>query len=842
MVAQVASALDAAHERGLVHRDVKPANVLVAARGGGEHVYLTDFGLTKRSASESGLTAAGEWVGTLDYVAPEQLRGDAVDARADVYALGCVLYEMLTGEVPFPRDDDIAKLWAHISDPPPTADDLVPGLPRRLAGVATRAMDKDPDERFATAGEMGRAALAAVPGGGDTRARARLAASGGGTAPAAGAKPPLTKRGARLGLLLAAALVAVVAAVALAVAWSGQEDDVASDGAARGEPPPPQAHVVGRPVPVGDEPIGVSVGADGVWVANRGDDTVTLVDPDRHRAVATVPVGEDPVAVAAGPRAVWVANFADATVSKIDSVTRRVTATIPTGAAPVDVFAMRDMAFVATEDDRLLRISSKTNQVRSPVTRVGAVGAIDRSSSVIWVLDREDGSLRAVDLRSGLLQDTVYAVGYDPVDVVAAPATDVWTSVADEGLVLGFPPAPGRPPAVVRTGGRPAALAQDTRWVWVTDTDREAVLKIDPRTRAVAGRPAEGRRGPARSLERTRRASGSPSLGATGSSRWSRGEMSASGAHTRPSARRPEFGPAPSPRRRRLRRRTRQIVAGVAAALRLVAASVAVTLAVDGDDTVTRAPASLLPAGAPAARIIGTPIDVGEDPSAIFAGVEVLWVASATSGRLSRIDQSLNVLDDVSIPVSGRANALFIAENSLWVTDEDSGVVSRVSSNAWQVLERIPVGDGPSAIDATEKAVWVVNRDDDTLVSIDPDTNRLTGRPIRVAEAPTGVGAAEDAVWIASSGEDLVQKIDPDSRRVVASVRVGDHPTGLAVQGGDVWVANQEDGTVTRVDSATARRVATIRVGERPAYPNSARLLDPERGRWDRDPGRPAHK
>ncbi len=176
VVAQVAAALDAAHELGLVHRDVKPANVLVAARGGGEHVYLTDFGLTKRSASDSGLTAAGEWVGTLDYVAPEQLRGNQVDGRADVYALGCVLYEALTGGVPFPREDDVGKLWAHISDPPPWALDTAPDTPRVLAEVAQRAMEKDPDDRFEDAGEMGRQALAAVPGFGDTGARARMAA------------------------------------------------------------------------------------------------------------------------------------------------------------------------------------------------------------------------------------------------------------------------------------------------------------------------------------------------------------------------------------------------------------------------------------------------------------------------------------------------------------------------------------------------------------------------------------------------------------------------------------------------------------------------------------------
>ena len=186
VVAQVAAALDAAHELGLVHRDVKPANVLIAAPRRREHVYLTDFGLTKRSASDSGLTAAGEWVGALDYVAPEQLRGNQVDGRADVYALGCVLYEALTGGVPFPREDDVAKLWAHISDPPPWALDAAPDTPRVLAEVAQRAMEKDPDDRFENAGEMGRQALAAVPGFGDTGARARMAAAGRASRPPGG--------------------------------------------------------------------------------------------------------------------------------------------------------------------------------------------------------------------------------------------------------------------------------------------------------------------------------------------------------------------------------------------------------------------------------------------------------------------------------------------------------------------------------------------------------------------------------------------------------------------------------------------------------------------------------
>ncbi|HEX2102567.1 MAG TPA: serine/threonine-protein kinase, partial [Solirubrobacteraceae bacterium] len=159
IASQVASALDAAHERGIVHRDVKPANVLL---GTGDHAYLTDFGLTKRIASHSGSTRTGGWVGTLGFVAPEQIRGQRVDARADVYALGCVLFYMLAGTAPYQRDSDEATLWAHLNDDPPSLTAYAEGTPHALEAVVWRALAKDPDHRFPSAGDLGRAALAAV--------------------------------------------------------------------------------------------------------------------------------------------------------------------------------------------------------------------------------------------------------------------------------------------------------------------------------------------------------------------------------------------------------------------------------------------------------------------------------------------------------------------------------------------------------------------------------------------------------------------------------------------------------------------------------------------------------
>jgi serine/threonine protein kinase len=162
IVAQIASALDAAHACGLVHRDIKPANVLVSNEPG-EHIYLTDFGLTKRVTDPGGgPTPTGGFVGTLDYIAPEQVSAEPVDARADIYSLGCVLYQLITGSVPFPREGEVATIFAHLSAPPPRPSCLVPDSPAALDAVIEQALAKDRADRFPTAGELATAALAAV--------------------------------------------------------------------------------------------------------------------------------------------------------------------------------------------------------------------------------------------------------------------------------------------------------------------------------------------------------------------------------------------------------------------------------------------------------------------------------------------------------------------------------------------------------------------------------------------------------------------------------------------------------------------------------------------------------
>jgi hypothetical protein len=168
---QIASALDVAHDAGLIHRDVKPQNMLVDADG---HAFLADFGLTK-GARERGITRTGQYLGSLDYVSPEQIKGNPLSARSDLYALAAVLYECLAGEVPYPHETEAALLYAHLSEPPPHPSERVAGLSPALDAVVARGLAKDPADRYASASDLVAAARSALADG--TAARVAPAAS-----------------------------------------------------------------------------------------------------------------------------------------------------------------------------------------------------------------------------------------------------------------------------------------------------------------------------------------------------------------------------------------------------------------------------------------------------------------------------------------------------------------------------------------------------------------------------------------------------------------------------------------------------------------------------------------
>jgi serine/threonine-protein kinase len=265
VLAQVAGALDAAHTKGLVHRDVKPANILIASGAGiaGEHAYLADFGVAKQSHTKSGLTQTGFFVGTVDYAAPEQIEGKPIDGRADLYALGCVLYQCLTGSRPFERESQVALISAHLFEAPPSLAEKRPELAAALDPVIAKAMAKKPDDRYATCSELVAAARAATgvgrqaPSTVGERARPTVAEIPiPPTRDAAPATVPAPAKGGwsrrRLALVGGAALAAVVAiVVGVALGMGGGGDDQAAS-----PQPAEPAGPSGETTPSGSPPPG----------------------------------------------------------------------------------------------------------------------------------------------------------------------------------------------------------------------------------------------------------------------------------------------------------------------------------------------------------------------------------------------------------------------------------------------------------------------------------------------------------------------------------------------------------------------------------------------------------
>ena len=396
----VADALDYAHAHGLVHRDVKPGNILLAADG---PVYLSDFGLTRRVDEGASLTEAGELVGSIDYAAPEQIDGRAVDGRADVYSLACVTYECLTGSVPFPRDSPMAKLWAHLRDSPLPAAAINPDLPSELDPVLQRGLAKNPDDRYPTASEL---------------------TDGVQTAVALPAPPSTAQRSRRT--LIAGTLAALAAIAALTVAL------VLTLGGENTRPDPilPLAgdSVVGIDSASGEvtaavavqEPGPIAAGLGFVWIIDQSE--LIQIDPEtaRRRVVRLdepFPEGTWPPSIAAGEGSIWLAfagtnggasgrwlwrvNAATGEIVKLDRAIDAGAVVVGSGAVWVNVFTI--------DSDGLLKILPRAVEVAHSIDgpeerfltkmAIGATGLwVLLASSIEVTLDEE----RALADRPGL--------------------------------------------------------------------------------------------------------------------------------------------------------------------------------------------------------------------------------------------------------------------------------------------------------------------------------------------------------------------------------------------------------------------------------------------------------
>jgi len=511
IASQVASALDAAHERGIVHRDVKPANVLL---GAGEHAYLTDFGLTKRIASHSGSTRTGGWVGTLGFVAPEQIRGERVDARADVYALGCVLFYVLAGTAPYQRDSDEATLWAHLNDDPPSLTAHVEGTPPALEPVVRRALAKDPDDRFPSAGDLGRAALAAV--GRSTPARPERLVATGAAAPAGAeaetapspdqaltlpADPLPPRRGARRPAwvwALAAVPVLALAAIA-AVLLSGSGGGDGTTGArttaapTTGAPDGAVAGTVGRTVQIGGRPNGVVAGGGLVWVLRSRSDRVTaLRAPGGRRAGFRPLVGRLPAAMASGFGRLWVGKQSRPALVAIGLKShRRIGAPIalPAQGKVVGVAAGERGVWVGIRGDPglIVRVSPSRRRIMAQVTMPDGVQDIAVGAGAVWVLGRRSNTVTRVDVASG--EKRPINVGADPAGV-AVGENAVWVTNSGDDTVTRVDTG-SLVTRVIGVGDGPYRVAVGGGAVWVANRNDSTLTRIDPETNRAVASPVE---------------------------------------------------------------------------------------------------------------------------------------------------------------------------------------------------------------------------------------------------------------------------------------------------------------------------------------------------------------
>ena len=387
IVDQVASALDAAHARGLVHRDVKPANVLLTPD---DHAYVSDFGLTKRAVSVSGLTETGQLIGTIDYVAPEQIKGDPVDHRADVYSLGCLLFECLTGHAPYPRDIEVGVLWAHVETPPPSLTEERPDLPPEVDDVLALAMAKDPTERTAAAGDVA-AGFRSAPG---------LEAPTGGRVVVRRRKPKPRSRKTLIAAIVAGVVLLAGAGVLLLTRGGGA--DVAAPAPDSIAMIDSTTNAFDQAVPVGEDPTGIAVGEDGdLWVINQGDTTVNRIDPETGEVTPAKSTLGIPTGVAAGEGAIWITNGlggpGGTQVVMVDPGTESVEPAFPCGTAKaiVDGFdsiwladADRDLVLRYDPDDLRaapVEIPTDESEPESAVPRFLAVGT--GAARGIWVVN-----------------------------------------------------------------------------------------------------------------------------------------------------------------------------------------------------------------------------------------------------------------------------------------------------------------------------------------------------------------------------------------------------------------------------------------------------------------------
>jgi DNA-binding beta-propeller fold protein YncE/ABC-type branched-subunit amino acid transport system substrate-binding protein len=467
MLEQVADALDTAHERGLVHRDVKPSNVLIDARG---HVYLADFGLSRRLAEQSPLPGAGLSLGTADYVAPEQIRGEHLDGRADLYSLGCLLFECLAGAPPFARSSDTAVVFAHLQDDPPA----LPGLER----VVAKALAKHPDERYQSGHELIAAARQAL-----------------------GLAQP---RRSRWPLAAAAVGVALIGAVLLGFFMTRGGGTVpAEPGASSLLRIDPETNTVISSLPVGRQASGVAAAGRYVWVTSLAGGTVWRIDAE-SQAMLKIPVRGSPTGVAAGHGTVLVANGPEHGLASVDASTGAVGYTKPLGGDPIGSVPVASgpagVWFADASEGVAAQLAEATrgggalhDQIRVPADRTNFLSAYESFDGLavgehaIWAAgDTFDRTLWRLDPVSRRVVASI-ELPFVPGSV-AVGAGAVWVASLLDDAVLRIDPGTNHIVKRISVPRGVVGLAAGAGAVWVASSIDRTVSRIDPRTNRIAAR------------------------------------------------------------------------------------------------------------------------------------------------------------------------------------------------------------------------------------------------------------------------------------------------------------------------------------------------------------------
>jgi YVTN family beta-propeller protein len=540
IVSQIGEALDAAHSGGLVHRDVKPANVMLTATHGREHAYLTDFGLTKKTASATALTRTGHFVGTPDYMPPEQIKGERADARADVYALGCLLFHALTGRPPYDRDNEVAKMYAQIHDPPPSAAEAAPGTPPDLDPVIARALAKDADERYPSAGDLGRAARAALTGTDPSQperslatglaapqspelAPTELAAGAAPTAPGAPPTAPATPQTAPDTPPTAPATPQTPSdtpptAPGAAPTSPAPTPTAAVPGPTR--PPPPAPPAAPPPARPSERPrrravpilvAGVLVlGALGGILAAAGifsGDGENEAPPERDgaqsaagdvpkntppRVVATIPAGDGPDGIAVDGDVVWVSNSRGNALTRLDPESNEaVGVPVPVGRNPDEVEAADGVVWVAnTDDDTVTRMAADPEPGAQTAIQVGAgPEGVSLGQQLVWVTNGDSDSVSRIDRASATTVGSPIPVGNKPIGIFVA-RENVWVTNSFSGTVTRIDPSTAaiKGPAIP-VAKNIRAVIERLGSTWVSSVDADTVTRLDPTSGEVVGEP-----------------------------------------------------------------------------------------------------------------------------------------------------------------------------------------------------------------------------------------------------------------------------------------------------------------------------------------------------------------